>query len=180
MGWTGHYIGENPKGKERLAEVIHQEGLNWENETRKCEVVDSALVGSVCYFAIRCTCKDTGETKVIGTVCLTKFNKGWFYIKCMDETMGPVEDKCPKRIINLLSPTDSEFALNWRKRCLTRNSRQRMLHLLPMGTKIQLHCSGNPVFVVTTYAGRRMYLNEERTMRATPQCINRCGYTVLA
>lgn len=37
--------------------------------------------------------------------------------KAMDETQGPCEDECPKKILDLLSDTDHERALEWRARC---------------------------------------------------------------
>ena len=35
----------------------------------------------------------------------------------MGESSGPCEDHCPASILSLLSPTDSEYANNWRERC---------------------------------------------------------------
>lgn len=40
-----------------------------------------------------------------------------FGYKDMDETMGPVESECPERILKLLTPTDREYAIQWRERC---------------------------------------------------------------
>ena len=36
----------------------------------------------------------------------------------LDETMGPNEASCPETILKLLTPTQNEHALDWRKRCL--------------------------------------------------------------
>jgi hypothetical protein len=33
----------------------------------------------------------------------------------MIEHMGPFEDGCPERILTLLTPTDDEHALDWRR-----------------------------------------------------------------
>lgn len=33
------------------------------------------------------------------------------------EDEGPVANFCPQRILDLLSPTDNEYALDWRERC---------------------------------------------------------------
>src|SRR3546814_10831371 len=35
----------------------------------------------------------------------------------MSENMGPCEADCPAAILELLSPTDHEYALDWRARC---------------------------------------------------------------
>ena len=122
MGWTGHFLDRNPKGRERIEEVIRLEGLNWENDNVKDEVIDSALVGTTCYFAIRRTRKKDNSSRVFGTVCLTHFMNYMgckeFRIKVMDEIVGPIEARCPLRILMKLTETTNECALDWRKRCL--------------------------------------------------------------
>jgi hypothetical protein len=35
----------------------------------------------------------------------------------MEESMGPCECDCPEHILDLLTPTDREWALRWRARC---------------------------------------------------------------
>lgn len=40
-----------------------------------------------------------------------------FYYKEMDDTVGPNEAQCPANVLDLLSPTTSEYALEWRARC---------------------------------------------------------------
>ncbi len=35
----------------------------------------------------------------------------------LTETMGPYNYGCPARILDLLSPTDNEYALAWREKC---------------------------------------------------------------
>ena len=35
----------------------------------------------------------------------------------MSEDMGPCESECPLAILDLLTPTTDEYALDWRKRC---------------------------------------------------------------
>ena len=84
------------------------------------EVVQFAMVGSVGYGALRR--KDTPDAPTIGIVVLTAraprdhFNFGY---KLMDETMGPNESHCPAKVLDALSPTDSEYATAWRERCRT-------------------------------------------------------------
>ena len=36
--------------------------------------------------------------------------------------MGPCEDDCPARILDMLTPTDNENALDWRSRCRANNA----------------------------------------------------------
>lgn len=40
-----------------------------------------------------------------------------FTYKDMDETMGPAYYDAPAKVLDLLSPTDSEYALQWRAAC---------------------------------------------------------------
>lgn len=40
-----------------------------------------------------------------------------FGYKDMTENMGPCEDNCPRYILDLLSPTSHQYALDWRRRC---------------------------------------------------------------
>ena len=48
-----------------------------------------------------------------------------FGYKDMDETMGPVESECPGVILDLLTPTESSYALAWRARCRARADERR-------------------------------------------------------
>ena len=48
-----------------------------------------------------------------------------FGYKDMDEGAGPVIARCPERILDLLTETDSKWALAWRQRCRSTRSRVR-------------------------------------------------------
>jgi hypothetical protein len=76
-----------------------------------------------------------GERKVIGLVCLLSYRRNDHYnfgYKDMDETMGPCESECPKKILDLLTPTESSYALAWRARCFENlEKRQNRLRLQP-------------------------------------------------
>jgi hypothetical protein len=43
-----------------------------------------------------------------------------FGYKDMDDTQGPVIRNCPKAILDLLTETEDEYAINWRKECYRR------------------------------------------------------------
>ncbi len=61
--------------------------------------------------------------EVIALVCLihhcpkAEWNFGY---KDMEECMGPCERRCPKTILNLLTPTTEKTSLEWRKDCWDR------------------------------------------------------------
>lgn len=82
--------------------------------------VASAMVDNVWYGAV-----DIGKSKrdknIVGLVILSKFekedNKYWLYTEEVSEDMGPVHYGCPEEIFCLLSPTDNQFAKDWRLTC---------------------------------------------------------------
>ena len=112
MGWSSNEIycfGSFEK---------HMSQYNWENETVKNVLLDYAVVNrSTVYAAIELTKKDTGIKRVWALIILFTFNRKEYAWKEMDETCGPYEILCPKRILKLLTPTTSEYALKWRKNC---------------------------------------------------------------
>jgi len=58
--------------------------------------------------------------EVIGIVCALQYRPYDYYnfgYKDMDENMGPYFYNCPKRILELLTPTTSKYAKEWRRRC---------------------------------------------------------------
>jgi len=66
---------------------------------------------------------------VFAVVCKVTWNPNsktgeQFGYKDMTEAMGPCEDNCPRHILDLLTPTDKEHAIDWRRRC-AENLRRR-------------------------------------------------------
>lgn len=63
------------------------------------------------------------DGRVWALVCLLDFvpHRGFnIGYKDMDESMGPNADRCPQDILDLLTPTDSQWANEWRDRCRAR------------------------------------------------------------
>lgn len=150
MGWTW-YRAEHYKGNkiDRKAEcdAYFMEGLN----RGHYEVLKSAMVGKVYYAAVKGLKKYIGkneyenipeeEQRVFAVVFLTGtdmreyFNFGY---KDMDETVEPCYYDCPKSILKLLTKTDNESALMWRKKCYkTHEDKKNNLGKLPVGTIIE-------------------------------------------
>lgn len=44
--------------------------------------------------------------------------------KDMDESSGPLQYDCPVSILKLLSPTDNENTMEWRKKCYERSKKK--------------------------------------------------------
>ena len=128
MGWTYYYATEYRNGKiDRLAECRKEFGRNPEWAAS----VKDAMVGSIYYAAMKLT--KTGE--VFGLIVLTAVDKNEFGYKDMDETMHPYNYDCPVGILNLLTPTNNEMALEWRAGCYVKIVKRK---LLVKAKKIQL------------------------------------------
>lgn len=84
-------------------------------------VIATARYGTVIYAAVRAK----RSFHVFGLVLLAERRDGVLYTKPITEDMGPVEDCCPARILDLLTESSNEHARNWRQRCRRRIDRGR-------------------------------------------------------
>jgi len=84
------------------------------------KVLRSELVGnSVYYAAVEQTILETGAHEVFALICLVAYDprdrEGYIFgYKDIVEGMGPYESNCPVAILDLLTPTDRPYALQWR------------------------------------------------------------------
>lgn len=162
MGWTSycasHYKYVNGRrviDRKAECDAYFMEGLN----RGHFNVLKSTMVGSTYYAAVQALKRSAGkdvdgnyiyedipvnERKTFAVVFLTStdmkdhFN---FSYKDMDETCGPCYYDCPKGILDLLSPIDSEWANEWRKKCYERIAEKKnpnTLRNLPVGTTIKV------------------------------------------
>ena len=145
------------------------------NEEELYEVVKSTMVGTVYYAAVKALVRGLvtdgkdlepipeQEQETFGVVMLTSVNsKDYFNFsyKVIDETMGPCDTRCPESILKLLSPTDNEYANNWRKRCHEINMRDKELKKLPMGTEIKVKRGDEETnYIKEKYNGRTLWIN---------------------
>ena len=60
---------------------------------------------------------DAAGSYTFAAVFLTSREAGKWGYKDMDETMGPNEAQAPIKLIDLLSPTTSQWARDWRQSC---------------------------------------------------------------
>lgn len=139
MGWTSYHANYyKPNGSvDRKKEMDAY--FTWTEENKKVSVLKSTMKGRVYYAAIKV--ESETENTVVGTVALTcgqDPNDPYFNFGCkiISEDMGPNESHCPKSILALLSPTENEYALAWRERCM-KNAEKQPLSKLPVGTIIQ-------------------------------------------
>ena len=158
MGWTEYHASHYKNGKvDRKAEcdAYFLEGLN----EGFFDVLKSSMVGSTYYAAVKPLKKSGGkdengnyiyfdipehEQQVFAVVFLTSVDNKSYYnfaYKDMDESCGPCQCDCPKGILDLLSPTESEYALQWRKQCyenLTQKKNPNALSKLPVGSIVKV------------------------------------------
>ena len=95
------------------------------------KVLRSALVGMrVYYAAVEQVRIAAGQREVWAVICLVRYNprdpEGYIFgYKDMEESMGPYECDCPEPILDLLTPTDREYAVQWRARCRENTAARR-------------------------------------------------------
>lgn len=123
MGWTSMHHSGN----------IHDFIAEEFSDSDYGEVVDHSKIGRVLYIAFRLGPR-SGKLagKITALIFLISTNKRKYHnfsYKAMDETVGPVEAKCPIRILNLLSPLEELYdpeswsykhAKEWREKCRNR------------------------------------------------------------
>lgn len=150
MGWCSYVATHYKNGKvDRKAEMDKQytqeeHDSSFDGEIihyPKMEVLKSSMIGSTYYAAVHITNLQNGYEHTCAVICLTstKWNGGMnFGYKNMDETCNPGYYDCPKGILDLLSPTDNEYALEWRRLCHEkRTNKKPTLASLPVGTRIK-------------------------------------------
>lgn len=101
------------------AHLTPSEFMRKQIECERNRILALSIKGSVAYMACQYR-DDEGKSHVYGLVCqLYKDGDDRGY-KPVEETMGPYECDCPKKILDMLSPTDSQYANEWRTRCRQR------------------------------------------------------------
>ena len=84
-------------------------------------VIDTVRYGTVIYAAVR----SREDQEIWGLVLLAERRAGILYTKPISEDMGPAEDRCPARILDLLSEPSNDHARQWRERCRARLAKPR-------------------------------------------------------
>lgn len=142
MGWL--YMTRDGMGGHASAKAYLDAQMTYEHDEdgtkRGLRVVASSCLHNKVYYA---AVKPFGQADkaTFAVVCLVRWNprdkEGMIFgYKDMTEHAGPVEDDCPERILALLDPTDHEYAIDWRRRCLA--SLQRRRRVLADGDRIRL------------------------------------------
>jgi hypothetical protein len=85
------------------------------------QLVDAVKIGDVVYAAVRCK----GTQRVWGIVFIVDREGERLHVKSISENLGPFDDRCPPRILELLSEPRTEEARDWRARCRARGRWER-------------------------------------------------------
>lgn len=110
MGWITYHREPGQTDKEHFQKEFGEE----------LEILDCTTIKNVFYAATKY--KKNGD--VFGMVCLIQRTRGYynFGYKDMEESMGPCAYDCPDRILDLLTPTQSKYANEWRETCRKTNA----------------------------------------------------------
>lgn len=124
MGWT-----YTNRGSQSTKEFFESEFNYVRDNGMSGTIIRYSATWRVAYMAYEiktpATETEAAKREVIAIVCLIHHvpnaRDGYtFGYKDMTENMGPNESRCPKTILELLTPTTSEYALDWRERCWKR------------------------------------------------------------
>ena len=116
MGW----LWVHKEANEKPIDILQQDFYCHKDEI-EAKIIDYSIKGNTIYLARQLSNEKTGHKEVYAIVCLCSINNKEYFnfgYKDMEESMIPCTYDCPKRILNLLTPTDNEFANEWRKKCL--------------------------------------------------------------
>lgn len=83
-------------------------------------VLATAYKAPCLYAAVEQLNKKTGERRVWAAVTKVRFHRADYHNLCykdMSENEGPYYHDCPARILDLLTPSDNEYANEWRENC---------------------------------------------------------------
>ena len=144
MGWLFMpftSMGGHKTAKSYLDAQLTYENMLEDGSRRGLRLLASSCPGNRTYYAAVQEMADGVPGTVLAIVCLVRWNPRshdghQFGYKDMTETMGPCEADCPAAILDLLSPTDNQYALDWRARC--RASLERRARKLADGDRIRL------------------------------------------
>lgn len=186
MGWLFKWA--DITNRSRLQIVC--ENIEEDNDKFSHKVVYGSQNGSVCYLACKRTEKSTGESIVYGLVVLTAIRSNEFCnfgMKEISEFCGPNYYCAPKKLIDMLSPTDHEWALEWRRQCVENSFRvtkrgkdAKILRELPLNTTIRVNDPSGTVVIPYLHCGKRRYKIVDQWARLSTKYILNYGFEIVS
>lgn len=131
MGWTFYHQSDVVSDPQAEIDSL----LSWDGSDGSGQVKASAIVGATYFAAVEIYKPASGARYTIAFVVL--FERRPFGYKIMDETMGPCRYRCPRKILEKLSPLDkipggTAWAAEWRAKAWNNLGGQ------PMGQQMEL------------------------------------------
>ncbi|WP_334182235.1 DUF6927 domain-containing protein [Novosphingobium sp.] len=144
MGWLFMHhchMGGHKTAKAYLDAQFTYSHIGEDGSVRGLRVLASACPGNRVWYAAAQVLENDVPGEVFAIVCLVRWDPRstdghQFGYKDMTETMGPYEDGCPARILDMLTPTTNAHAHDWRRRC--RANLQRRSRKIVDGMRIKL------------------------------------------
>jgi len=123
MGWTFY-----PKPANVKADL--ERNLTWTDSNGSRRVLKSGIVARNEFYAAVEHVAPDGTRKVWAAAHILKFAPSaadgyTFGVKEQSEDMGPYIARCPESILELLTPTESDWANKWRQQCRDYHTRRR-------------------------------------------------------
>jgi len=143
MGWltmSRYHMGGHKTAKEYLdAQFTYSRDVD--GVIKGLKLLASSCPQNRTYYAAAQVMEGGVGKEVFAIVCKVMWNPRsktgeHFGYKDMDESVGPYEDNCPAHILDLLTPTDREHAIDWRRRC--RANLERRARKIEDGDRIKL------------------------------------------
>ncbi len=149
MGWL--YMTSLDGHATPRAYLDHQ--FTYERSSHRSRVLRSSLVGTRTYYAAVEHIKlETVEREVFALICLLRYKPhdrdgDVFGYKDLEESMGPCECDCPEALLDLLTPTTSQNALQWRQNCRARAAARRAIAAKPSPRPGQTIIFDQPLYI---------------------------------
>jgi hypothetical protein len=113
MGWDVTPVGKNITTRKFVEHYIK---TSWDGVYETVKIFEGKNIGGQKAFYV--ALKKIEENKVFACVILTQRKTGSVAVKVIGESAGPGQIEAPANFIYLLSPTDSEWANQWRADCI--------------------------------------------------------------
>lgn len=136
MGWDGTHKPKTQPLSDFITDIYDSE---------RGEVIGLAVVHrATAYLAYRrfAYVRDgvSYPERVTAKVVLLRWGRGYYNVhyKAMGEECGPCESNCPEKILKLLTPTEDQYALEWRARCWENIGKRKARPKFKFGDRIIL------------------------------------------
>ncbi len=134
MGWSATNTKEVNKKKAVEKEILYGS-----------KIVKSVMKGNIYYGAIK-----DGEEIFAVVIPVKTTVKNYFNLtyRIIHESEGPIYHDCPESILNVLTPTDSEWANEWRKKCREYLKKKKQFENIKFGQKVEITLNGEKMILI--------------------------------